>query len=377
MAANQGIWSRIYGVHIVYPANSYSTLALSATNTQLAFGFIPTFQDSTKQVSKVTFRVSAVAGTLGASDLTCDLCPDSSGVPDYANPIESRATVTATPTGAAFVEFTGFTATSTINRNTQYWFILKNANGTPGTNYPTYYWGGNQTGAFLYGSNSKHGWVKVHATDGATFTTTAQIQVVGFRIEYSDATYDGMVISATGIDTTCYSPREIGAYFVSPPDAILRVSGISFHLRKTSAPTGTLAYKIYTGSSPSLLATTATIPAANISNGTWNSAFFTSIQTINPSTILRIVMVPSAGDSSNYFTQYVYTINNSATDKALTPWGNMQKTYSSDGGSSFTETDTLFTAGIILLLDSTDEFGSSSGGAVAPIGHRIIGSTGR
>lgn len=370
------------------PTNTVATVALSSaaaaggwgtgfSQTGLAYGFVPTLS---KQISKVKIYCSAVTGTLGATDLVADLYSDNAGVGPSTS-IESRTSVTATPTVAAWVEFTGFTATSTLTAGTQYWLVFRNANATPTSNSPTYrHTGQNTFPATNAGSSLTWGSHKYHTTDGGVTWGTGVLSVGGWRIEFSDGTFMGVPIQNVAATTAdyVYGNREVGVMFTSPANATINIIGISMPMARVGSTQGSLRFRLYSGNSanPTLLATTTAIPRLNLTTGSLLTlAYFATAQTISPGTVLRVVASNSTanGDTSNaYFTQ-TYTIDNTAASKALLSIGGVgfQKTLTTDSTATpvaFTETDTsTFSFGV--LLDTNGEYTNTA----APVGGIIGG----
>lgn len=347
---------------------------LSYSQTGLAYSFVPTLS---KQVSKIKVFASAVGGTLGANDLVADLWSDNAGVgPNTGSAsIESRNTVTATPTGAAWVEFTGFTATSTLTAGTQYWIVLRNANVTPTVNFPTYRYTGGTSPVSVIGTGAGMGFIKWHTTDGGATWITAATTITGWRIEFSDGTFMGEPISnvTTTTGDYVYAAREVGVMLTTPPNATINIIGVAFSVARVGSTQGSLRFRLYTGNSatPTLLATTPLIPRLNLaSTSTWTVAYFATPQTVTGGTVLRAVWGNSSGggDTSNAYLSTTYTIDNTAASKALYSLGGVgfQKTLSTDG-ITFAETDTsLFP--FALILDTNGEFTATGASASGVIG---------
>lgn len=345
------------------PNGGNVTTALNAAANWLAYSFSP---EANKTVNKIRVFASAVGGTLAASDLTCDIYTDVAGVPGAS--LSSTATVTATPTGAAWVEFTGLT--QAVTGGTQYWSVLKNLNGTPGTNFPTYLHGASNTGSsssfaqgsMLWGRNKV-----ATVNSGVAWATSVRNNTFGWRIDFSDGTFLGEpcqgVGQAAGASAAVYLTRETGVVFVSPGGASLNVRGIAMCMAKALSPAGNLRFQIYSGTT--LLATTLSIPAANVPTSPfWMQAYFSANQVIAPGTTVRVTAgTTSGGDVSNSYQSSEYTLNNDANSKALFPFGTLanptnvaKKTYFD--GSTWTDTDTALLP-FALILDSDGEFGAA------------------
>jgi len=338
------------------------TLALSAAGTWLALGFTP---EAGKTVSKIKANTSAVSGTLGNTDITCDIYSDSNGAPGSS--LQSSSTVTGPPiNGSAWWEWTGFT--QALTAHTQYWAVFKNVNGTPASNFPTFRYGGAQTGPlptdFAASSTATWGSTKKHSTDsGSTWAGTNIAGVFGLRIEYSDGSFQGWPASAlaqNAIGVGIYSTREWGVKFTAPANAKLSVRGAQFALAKTASPTGDIVMKLYDGTTP--LGTSLAIPKANLSTSlSFYHALFSAPITVAAGTVLRLTLAESTQSdaNTNRYNGYTYTIENDANSKALMPMGGTwQQTYYD--GSSWAETDTAIPI-CALLLDTDADFVSQGG----------------
>lgn len=352
------------------PNNLAGTLALSAANTWLGFTFV---SPSGKTLSKVKAFVSAVSGTPAASDATLDLFSDNVGIPNTS--VEGPKTATGTPTASAWLEWTGFT--TGLTAGTRYWLIFKNANASPGTHNFTYRYGTTQTAPVPIISTQgttaagAWGWNKLHSTDGGSTWVTAIPNVFGWRLEYSDGSFDGLPYSNIVIGaaaTWVYGNREVGVLVTTPNNATLNIKGVAFLANKVGTPTGSLRARLYNG--VTLLATSAnSIPATFV--GTGNPAhawefYFATTQSVAPGSSLRVVLseTTQSDTSSNVYRSYEYTVENDANSRALCPFGNCQQTITTDATANpvvFSETNTVFTP-FALILDSDGEFAATSGG---------------
>ena len=378
MAANQRRTPIQIGFAPSSPNGGVSGLALSAASTYLALGFT---LDQAKALSKVQVYCSAVqnAVSIGANDLTCDIYSDSGGTPNAS--LQSVNTLTST-IASGWVEFTGFTYS--LSAATQYWLVFKNNNGTPGTNYPTYQWGGSNTISGVANGSSPHwGWLKCQY-NGTSWTSSAAA-VCGYRLQFSDGTYDGFPVqSISGASDKAYgstpgSGNEVGVQFTVPSGAKWNVRGLTFYVNIAGSPTGSLLYRLYQNGT--LVATTPGIPVGNaaISGATYNPAYFASTVTLNPGDTVTCTIADSATDSSSnaYIMGDEYKFASDSNTRALMPFdGTLQKAVTSSGGGASTPSFTLTPTSIfpfVLLLDSADEFGSSGGGGVPRIGPALIG----
>lgn len=337
-------------------------LALNADNTQLAMSFVP---DQNRTLSSVSIYGSAAAGTLGNIAGTANLCADAAGLPNYTTIIET-VTITAGnwPAAASRVTFSGFT--TALTGGTRYWIIFKNTSSVPGTDYPTLQYAGNSGLPMYVGSSSaKWGWSKVHATDAATFTTSALTNVSGLFVGYSDGggSYAGLAlnsINAAGSTTRVYSNRESGVMFTTPANVKLNVRGVAFMAAPNGTPTGLLRYRLYQGTT--LVATTASIGAvANATAGSFPILYFSSTQTLEPATSYRVVLseTTQADAFTNSYSTYEYNIANDANARAVLPFGGtLQQTYTTDATGSpptFVDVNTVICP-FALILDTDGPF---------------------
>lgn len=334
------------------------TQALSASATWLAYGF----QARGKTLNSVRAFLSATAGSLIAADVTCSLYSDSGGAPNAS--IEGPKSCGSAPSGSAWYDWTGFT--TALTGGTQYWLVFKNANGTPGTNFPTFRL--ITTMNSLLGGSAVHGDVRKTSTDsGSTWAGTSNTQIAGFRLGFSDSTYGGLPLSNYAISPSgvgVYSARELGSMFTTPANASLKVIGIGAVFNaKTGTPTGNARFRLYTGASPSLLATTdSLINASNITGVTVLAGYFSAVQTISASTIVRAVLgeTTQSDASTARFNLNAFTVDTDAASLALMPFGSFQQTYFD--GSTWGETSSALVPIWLLLDDGAGEFASGGGG---------------
>ena len=344
MAANQRRTPIQIGFAPPSPNGGMSNLAPSAASTYLALGFA---LDQAKTLSKVQVYCSAVAnaGSIGANDLTCDVYSDSGGQPGSS--LQSVNTLTSTIAASSWTEFTGFTYS--LSAATQYWLVFKNANGAPGTNYPTYQWGGsNTTPTVVNGGSSHWGWAK-YQYNGTSWTSPA-ISVCGYRLQFSDGTYDGFPVQSLSAGTdkvyggTPGSGNEVGMQFTVPSGAKWNVRGLSFYVNISGTPTGNLLCRLYQNGT--LTATALGIPASNaaISGASYSPAYFASTVTLNPGDAVVCTIANSATDNSSnaYIMGDEYRFASDANTQALMPFeGTLQKAVTSSGGGASTPSFTF------------------------------------
>ncbi len=355
----------IWGYTPNYPAGGMNTAALSATGTWTDTGVV---LRTTKTLNKVKLYLSAVSNSPIAADASLELQADTGNGVASGTSLETEV-ASGVPTAAAWNEWTGFTTSMTAG--TRYHFVLKNLNGTPATNHFTHQFlgtsGSGGIGSTTIASNNySWGWSVRSSTDSGTTWSSTGGGAAAIRLEFSDGSFAGFPVQNLGLDNSniSYGTREVGTYVVTPSaQPTMRVIGVTFPIQRGSTP-GDLRYRVYTGASPSLLATTYTATAGNVNDGErWTALMFVGgVQTIAANTIIRVVAgTVSGGDGSNYWRNYKYTIENNANSKALTPFGTSKLTYFD--GSTWAETDTAFFP-FGLILDPDQPFAASGGSSV-------------
>ncbi len=318
------------------------------------------FASESKTLTAVKASVSVVAGTLAATDLVCDIYSDTAGTGPNAS-LGSTSTVTATPTGAAWVEFTGLSVALTAG--TQYWIVLRNANAAPATNSATFRYGQSSSwvAAGVGDSPFGGGTVKTSTNSGGAWSGSANGYACGWRVQYSDGTYDGIPVGAIAqlaAANSTFGKQAVGVQFVTPPNAVLNIRGAQMMFNKTSTP-GPCEYRLYNGSS--LLATSAAIPAGNVNVQRNYMALFPSTVVVPPGTTLNLVLCDqtTADTNAKNYNQTAYTVDNDANSFALMPFeGTLRKAVTTDytvGSPSFS-TDQTTVLPFALILDSTGEF---------------------
>lgn len=343
---------------------SRSTLALNGaasggySATWLAFYIVPQLGGT---LSKVRVYATAVNGTLGASDLVCDIYSSSSSNPNTS--LASSSTVTSTPTGAAWVEFTGFSQSLTVG--TPYFIVLRNANGTPTTNYPTYISAWSNATALGTASDPVHGTILSFSSTNSGSTWSRLLAPSAFVLDYGSGNIEGFPAYQVSSSYQVYSSREVGLKFTSP-NVALNVIGIGGLVAKAGTPTGNLRYRIYTGSStsPTLLATTLTAAPGEINTGrSIKILYFSTPITLPASTVTRIVIseTTQSDTSANRYTGEALQLSSTDTGLILPFTVQPASTLSTDGGATFADTSDECPA-LFLVLDQTNQF-SVSGGA--------------
>lgn len=342
---------------------SQSTLALNAAGTWIAFSFVP---NAARTINAVRAFLSAVAGTMVAGDLTCEVQTETgTGAPSGSivtngGPVNCGATPTSGWNG-----WSGLTAS--LNAQTPYWLVFKNINATQASNFPTFRWvtgAGVQLGQGPKANFSGYATLR-SANSGSSWTNGAN--AMGPRLAYADGSYDGVPVSAVSNSTGIYSTNEVGIKFALPAGPKYKVAGLFLSAAlPNGTPTGTYSLNLWTGatSTPTLLATCGAIPNAYALSNGWLLSYFSASQTIDASggaVTVRITAKNSAADSSsNCFRLNELTVDSDASSLAQMPFGSCVKTVTTDG-VNFTDTTTAVYGGG-LMLDTDGEFAAATGG---------------
>lgn len=333
--------------------NGNTSMNLNAVGTWVGLGFIPS---ASKTVSKVHVPINSVTGTLAGTDITCDIYSSASSAPNAS--IESRSSISATLATGAYGIWTGFT--TALTAGTMYWFVLKNVNIAPTLNNVTIRRG---TGQFV---PDYFFWPKTSTNSGGAWSDAGQRRAT-FWVEYSDGSAEGFpFLSSTnsGTSTRIFSTHENGDIFTVPAGPTLPVIGIecSF-MQSVGTPTGDLRFRLWGGSSPSLLGTTYSIPVAQVISGGQGvyQAMFSSAINITPGQIVRMTVAETtqSDTNANAYQANELTIDSDALSLAMMPFrGTMQQTYFD--GTSWTQTSNVIIP-MRIILDSSQEIGIGGG----------------
>jgi len=346
-----------YIVGTPYPYTYY--FALSAALNRFASSFV---LEQTGILSKVTMYVHSVNGTLGANDLVCDLYSDVNGSPGVL--LESVNTVTAIPTGAGRIEFTGFSYV--LYEGVRYWLVVRNVNASPAVNYASLIYHPDDTGVSDFAGGSSWGWTKAESTDGGTTFANFYYQQSFLRVELQGSVFEGLPIDSVGIgDTateTVYGNRMCGIKFVVPA-VDMKVIGAMCYFAKGGSPTGDARIRVF--NNETLLDETNVINKNNCTGWAWRYAKFPNALTIPAGSTLRVVLSETA-NLDDYWNRYYLAkqvLENNVNTLALKPFqGTLQRTYYD--GSSWTDMPTELTH-LAILLDADEPFPTPISGGPA------------
>lgn len=339
-----------------------TTSAVNAAATWLAFSFVP---DGARQLSSIRAYVSAVTGTLGGSDITCDLYDSggSNGAPGSA--IESGKVPTATINAAGFYDFNGFSAV--LLPNQEYWAVFKNVNGDLASNFATFRMNSNGH-PVTFGTNvNRQGWFKATTTNSGVAWSTGG-PVAGIRVDYSDGTCDGYALAnatTAGSGDGVYSTREAGVKFTSPAVGLL-VAGIAMQVTsKTGSPTGSPRFGMWVGEAPVNLGYTRNLRTTTITATQWATSYFANSILVPASSVLRVTLGESTQSDAvtDRWNMFEHTWDTDANSLGILPFdGTLQKTYYD--GSAWSDTaGRLYGFGLLLDSSSTGGTGFVSSGS--------------
>lgn len=352
--------------NLVAPNTNSAGSSLSAAATWSAFSF---WVDRDRTLNKLKASLSST-GSPAAADLRAELYDaTTAGVPNTS--LGTFGTASGT---SGIVEWGGLSVA--LTNHTLYWIVFKNLNATPASNN---YSVANltddglpqQVSGALSTGNSVLGWGTARSTNSGSTWGSVTASASGIRLEFADGYFEGW--GAFGVSTSTnahvYSNRESGIKFASPPVDI-SVRGVSLQLLRNGSPTGLLRYRIYLGETPILLATTQTLTNARVLNittappGNWVPLYFAAVQTIPANSVVRVVAseTTQSDASTNRIAHRNFDVENDANSKLLC--GSFYRTLSTDGGASFTDTDTEI-GPFALILDSEGGSGVGIGGEVS------------
>lgn len=325
--------------------------SLNAAATWQAYSFIA----KNKTLASAAIYQTSKAGTVATTDIAFELQADSgAGIPSNTA-LETR-NPTSIPASAGRLEATGFT--TALTEGAQYWIVIKNLNGVPGTNNISVMY---HAAATLAGfSNTAVGsWGAVGTqTSGAAWATNVVPRTGGLLVGYSDSTWDGMpsrgyslanVIAGTA-SQQIYGTRAHGVKFNGLVSGITyRLGYVQTQLRKVGSPNA-VRCRIYNASG-TLVATSRSVPAAQVTTGSGGNAIrfeFTTPAELSAAGAPYRALIDqesAGGSSANYYTMgFFYCLDTSAEAVALGPMnGTWCHGYTQD-----------ITAGTPTWVDTTD-----------------------
>lgn len=350
----QEVRRRVEGHQFSSSASQY-TQALNTATTYQAFSYP---KIGTSYFTSFEIRVSAVTGTL--TNISLEVQADASGVP--SNTALETVTVTSSlPTGATNFTFTG-AGTTSLTDGAIYWYVLKNNTPTPASNYYSVQYMTGHVSSALVSSGATNGYAKAVSTDGTNWTLGVG-GITGTIVGYSDASYDGLAsVNALATSDKAYGTHEAGIQWTTPANVKYNVAGVGIYVRKGSSPTGNLTAKLYTGGGgatpPTFKATSSTAyaPATVSAAGQVLAFFFSSPQSIDPSTVVTFTLKDTAADDSSnyYYLMGMSMYDTGATSLSLLPGQGTAVAIGYDGASWSTSTSVI--PKVTLILDATTPY---------------------
>lgn len=222
--------------------------------------------------------------------------------------------------------------------------------------------------------------VQLTSTNSGGAWTATHNGIAGYRLQFSDGTYDGLPVQAIvqGADKAYGPSNEVGVQFTMPAGPTYNVRGAAFFVQQAGSPTGNVIYKLYQNGA--YVATTLGVapgdPFASSGYG-YVPDYFSSDITLNPGDVVTLTLADSATDtSSNYFLHRCeYQFATDVNTQALMPFEGTLKKVTTTNGSSGSPTFATTATSIFpfaLLLDTAGEF-AVTGAGVPRIGPDLIG----
>ena len=291
------------------PSNNATNLAHTSDGAGNAtiyscWGFVA----SGKTLDKV--RIYAVAAS-NLSSIVCEIRPEKStgGCDTNGTSLATVTKTTSLPTGAGWVEFSGFNLATTAGK--QYYAVLYNNSVGTSPSITYQYHNGTQN-SFLGGIGTSANFNKAHGTAGSTFGTSLGAYVSGISFIYTDGSKQGMPtqVVTSAIASGFYSGAETGAKFTLHPEMDINVATVYMVVTALNgSPTGNLTFKLYEDTA--LIYTSPTLLTATL---TANRSIFVPLnRVLKAGGTYRAVFTLSAGDSSNYCRMLYHQLDTAST----------------------------------------------------------------
>ena len=318
-------------------------------------------------LQKLRIGITNVAGTIPFSDIVCQLHADNVDTPGGTIGTQVPLSGSGNVPGAGIYEFDFSSQNISLSAGERYWFVVRNINATPGTNNVTLQRGFDAS-VFGWGNNYLEGAVATSTNAGASYTYNGTNRQAFLVILNSGS--EGFVYRHGGSAQPNFGNTMRGVLFTTPANAKWRVIAAGFRGIKNGSPT-TITFRIYQGST--LIAETqniASYPSGRA--GDWY-AKFASVVELEPNTQYRLVAYTN-GDASNNFAIYTSICDTSNENYANMPFSS-RYTYTTNGGSSWTEDLGNMVNSWFFLLDSAQPYasaGGGGGGGLLPIHPHLI-----
>lgn len=335
---NSAIWGNL---------SDPNTTGSMSVNGAAVWGALTFVLDRAQTLNKVRLFMGRT-GTPAASEYRLEVYSTSGD----GSPLSSLATASdpASVGNNVWIEWGGLS--QSLNAHTMYAVVLKNLNAAPTTNFfqVNHLVGG--APVFVAGAPNSWGWHTIRSANSGSTWGVSSNSASSLRLEFSDGTFAGLPLEGTINSQQVFGNRESGVLFTTP-NTELNVRGAAMAVLRNGTPTGRPRYRVYRVSDNALLATTADVAQTILigaSSNPWLPLFFEPVTTLPADTPLRLVLSETTNSdvSTNRYQHRSFITENDANSKTLC--GNYQHTLSTDGGSSWADTDT----GIVpfaLILD--------------------------
>lgn len=348
----------------------YSILNDSSNNTRVAFQL---FMQESKTLTQVDIYVRNVYGT--QANRKCVLyiydC-NADGKPGSL--ITNGTSNEASNFGTAWLSLTWSSGSRpSLSANTCYWIIIKNTATSSTVDYFSVVNG--NCGPYIQSggiTSDPLGYYYYLSNNGGSTWWYGIAGGAAFKSYYDDSTFGGLPLQWGGTywSPAIYGSNEVGVQFTLPANCNLNVRGARLCCERGGALPSNPVIKLYTGSTPSLVATSNQCPPhIGTAGGPCDvRGYFSSQIQIAGGTIITLTckLSGSDGDVNNCLALCYMQMKNDSDCIAMIPWGCKLIYYN---GSWGTYADYVW-SGFGLILDTDGEFCNSSG-AGGPIFSRI------
>ncbi len=324
-----------------FRVGSYLTTNLSNTNYVLngssnRLAFVMRSRWSTT-LQKLRFYVSSITGTMSSSDLLCAVYTGDGDAPQS----QVTSEVSVSNLSAGYCEFDFSSLNFNMSLGSRYWFIIRNNNSVPASNYPSIFIGAAQE---VDGFTNPLDW-------NATYTSAN-------GIVYSPSTRAAFLVSTAAGNTgicyqsvssiaSVYGSRMHGVRFTVPNGIAYKVNAICMLLGKIGSAQS-FQYRIYQGSN--LVAQTVSTQILISTPGIYMLPFSSTV-TLYPG-IYHLVVWCSASTSSDAVQVRNIAIDSSAANLNRLPLDS-RYVYTTDGGMTWAIDNGSYPAVWLLLLDES------------------------
>lgn len=346
----------------------------TSANKHLAFGFLATESKTITSLRFCVYYKVDPGSLLGSTDAEVKVYGSTiAGLPDTGS--GAIATVTFDPTTTGCKNTTSMSYATTPGE--QLWFVVRNTYAVPATNYFAINIApeglvGIGGGGYSHNHYGKGTSYQESSDGGITWTNVQRSAASPYRVNYGDSTYYGYPFTEFDVANNpvnsgdrVYGDDEVGNKFTTPADTSLNLRCVSFMQAKIGSPTGSLRFRLYTGTT--LTATTSSMTESGSGSNSSVTLCFSSVQVLAANTTYRVVMAETTQSdaSGNAYGPSRIDWDSDSNSLALKPFnGTMSKTVctGSCNGGTWTDTTTSFYV-MQLLLQFGDEFPTSGGGS--------------